>query len=284
MKKLLVLLVCFGIMTGVASADVWTGMTEKYDFDLANKWAGDNGGTITPGTTWDPTWVSLHTTFAPTAYTYIDPSATWPPWQGGSYDLYVGDIYGYQADTMATPTRWAKGTWGYYPDYTIDTGFTSEQRAYSIAIDRESKSNAWSGHVFDTDNGGYVELQLAVEGGNAETKYGTSTGTGILASDNFWHRMVYVIDEDAAISIYQDGSLLLSVDATGTDDFYLQGSNMAIYGSTLQRVTSSIAFYDRALTAADVLELGGSHYSGIPEPATIGLLGLGILTLIRKRR
>jgi hypothetical protein len=104
--------------------------------------------------------------------------------------------------------------------------------------------------------------------GSAEADTGFDTGIG--ANDNNWHNYAVHFNQAAdEISFYVDENLLGTLDLTT-----FAGGAYANYGNDF------VGHGGTFVTEVDNYQVG----SFIPEPASIALLGLGGLMLIRRKR
>jgi len=93
-------------------------------------------------------------------------------------------------------------------------------------------------------------------------------------TDEFVH-LVYVGDPASGISAYVNGQL------AGTNPNYIQLPLGTIgAGDTAHALIDEVVIYDRALSLDEIR----AHMSTIPEPATLALLGAGLLAALRRRR
>lgn len=103
--------------------------------------------------------------------------------------------------------------------------------------------------------------------------------------DGAWHRVGFALDMTAGtLAKYIDGTQvgLMSgwSSSAVTDGRWALGPTALLFadedGETAMGYVNSIAFFDTALSAADLATLGGPTAAGIPEPST---LSLGLLAL-----
>ena len=151
-----------------------------------------------------------------------------------------------------------------------------------------NKTQDGRGDLYNQKGGGH-DLGIINDGDEKVWVYwnGTAVGKGDVVSRNAWHHMVLTRGSTNAMGLWIDGALY----STGSSsrpmdtipvDIWIgsnrSGSSVSIpFGGLIDEV----AIYDRALTP-DEIRL---HYSvGVPEPATLSLLGLGTLALVRRRR
>ncbi len=123
-----------------------------------------------------------------------------------------------------------------------------------------------------------------------------------------WSRLAFVADSAAGkMTVYQDGVALFSSDTGGdyldlaaagidgresltpADDATAPWLNLFSNGKYPGYYSgagslNSLQIRDYAMSGEEVEALGGATAAGIPEPITLGLLGLGALMLRRRKR
>jgi len=99
----------------------------------------------------------------------------------------------------------------------------------------------------------------------------------VLAPLDKWVHLAYVADPLAGTQVYLDGVL------AGASPGYIPLPRDVIGGAdTANMLLDEVVLYDRLLTPEEVLLHAQAAY--IPEPATLALLGAGLLALARRRR
>jgi hypothetical protein len=178
----------------------------------------------------------------------------------------------------------ANGGGDYVNQYTIAMDvYTGGANWYSLY------QTAWGGNSNDGD------LWVAPDGTVGVGDVGYST----LALDQTkWHRIVLSVDTTSFFDVYVDGVQFLAGGATGLDGrFSLELDRFNLFADNDWEdswiLCGTVATWGRALSSAEVSQMGGwiggsatptELIIQIPEPATMSLLALGGIALLRRNR
>jgi hypothetical protein len=173
------------------------------------------------------------------------------------------------------------------PGYTISAWIKNgrnRKNGDAVFIGNEAASNSYL--AYDSSYGGLRVLT---------TGYTNDFGLGLTTEDaGVWHHIVVTVDPVAGVKAYEDGvqkysgtngqnhqnNMVVSAIAGGYSTHNAgptSSSNMDWYG-----LIDEVWLCNGVASQAQVLEL--MTYNSLPEPATLALLGLGALSLRRRRR
>ena len=189
-------------------------------------------------------------------------------------------------------------SWDYFTAYhsIAPNGGGSYVNEYTVAMDycQTSGLTTWNS-LFQTAAGAHDDDGDLWTDGAGHIGVG-ATGYSTLTYDaSKWHRIVLSVDNANFFRVYVDGVLFLDAVGQGTDGRFSLNDNFHLLADNSWEdqwgLLGTVATWDRALTTAEVAGMGGWIGDAtmptallIPEPATMALLGLGGLALIRRKR
>ena len=183
------------------------------------------------------------------------------------------------------PSFVANGGGSYVNQYTImiDYAQTSGLTSWNSLFQTNWEGNTSDGDLF-TDGAGHIGIGVV---GYSTLTYDASK----------WHRIVWSIDTDSFFDVYIDGVQFLHGGATGIDGrFALYPDRFHLFADESWEdqwgLVGTVATWNRALTAEEIAPMGGwigdatmpTPLVFVPEPATLSLLALGGIALLRRNR
>lgn len=230
----------------------WAGLVGYWSFDGSGNPGQDGSGNGNDGTVYGATWVT-------------------PGKVGGALSFDGSNDYvEVQNSPSLNPTNeisveaWYKTVSfsGNGNNAIVDKGYSSHTTPYyqyHLGVTGDQYSSHTAGFCFNVAVGGVL--------------YSARTGANFWTPDN-WYHIIGTYD-GSSVNLYVDDVLIDSTPASGTMTDY--NSNVRIGGfNNLERVG-----IDYLPGLVDEVRI---YNHAIPEPATLLLLGLGGLALLRKRR
>ncbi len=250
MNKLSVIIIT-GLMLVYTSAG-WAAVVGYWSFDDPCNPGRDDSGNVNDGTVYGATWVT-------------------PGKVGGALSFDGTDDYVEVQDSPSlNPTNeitveaWYKTVSfsGNGNNAIVDKGYSSHTNPYyqyHLGVTGDQYPSSQAGFCFDITVGG--------------NRYVVRTGANFWTVDN-WYHIIGTYD-GSSVNLYVNDILVDSKPASGTMTDY--NSNVRIGGfNNLERVD-----IDYLPGIVDEVRI---YNHAVPEPATLLLLGLGSLALLRKRR
>ncbi|MFC1675670.1 LamG-like jellyroll fold domain-containing protein [Planctomycetota bacterium] len=174
------------------------------------------------------------------------------------------------------------------PEYITISAWinTSAAGSYNYIVSKDKTSweqqRVWQLSKTENDNLRFVVFKSDDDYGGLDD-WNDVTGNAVLADGN-WHLVTGTWD-GSVIKVFVDGQ---EDGANNYSGFLQQGqTNNVLIGkkednpNNFNGSIDDVRFYNRALSSTEIQEI---YTNGIPEPATIALLGFGSVSLLRKRR
>ncbi|MFA5206210.1 MAG: LamG domain-containing protein [Lentisphaeria bacterium] len=203
-----------------------------------------------------------------------------------------------QVDNAGAGTAFVPGSGNWTMECWVKT--TSAQQGVFMAWYVGGVGNHGGGGLYDL----YMQTDGTVKGllrGDSDNVVSVTTSTTI--NNGSWHQVVGVLNRTTnTFALYVDGQFNVSSDASTLGDITGNQSDGPLQAvpftigrayTTLDDVggysyfsgtLDEVALYASALSASDVLEHYNAATTVVPEPATLGLLALGGLFVLRRRR
>lgn len=163
---------------------------------------------------------------------------------------------------------------------TFPTGASSEP-LFTLTADAATSGTAKLAELAIDKNGDLVYThEYGDQGSNDETH---TFATANLSPDT-WYNIALIRDSSAKdVYLYKDNSLLDTYSYTEQPEGYTEATLYigGYLGSSFDGSMDEFAVFSSILTSQDVADIYNA--ATVPEPATVGLLGLGAL-LFRKKR
>jgi hypothetical protein len=158
--------------------------------------------------------------------------------------------------------------------------------SYPVFVSSEGSDGSGMATGFTTLTfGGYPNYSAYTGDGLSAGSVGLNSGVTVPQGE--WHMLSYTND-GSNVSLYIDNSPVagpMAVNTPAPGDAPMLLGNSFLFGNVRYMVGAmdEAAFWDVGLSANDIAEIYANGVT-IPEPATMALLGLGALALLRKRR
>lgn len=172
------------------------------------------------------------------------------------------------------------GTGGIFMDLTPTTqnlNVTKFETMFGAAAGTAFSVQVW------TRPGTYVGFQNANTGWTLlDTVAGTSNGTTTLASINLNNFIGLTAGQTTGVYLHSvtagNGIRYFGTGTTSNTNF--SNADLALFSAHSR--TGNVAFGGTAFTPRALT--GNVHYTAVPEPASMAVLGLGVAALLRRRR
>ncbi len=201
-------------------------------------------------------------------------------------------------------------SWGYLtvPHGVAPNGGGTYVNNYTVLIDYNQTQSRDYNSLFQTSvDGNATDGDLWIKGGEDQDGNPTFTGSTIGSGDlgysaatftaNTWHRIVWSVENGNFFKVYIDGALFLDAPGMGVDGRYSLDTVFNLFADNSWEdawgLVGTVAVWDHALSGQEVADMGGwlggspeptALILQVPEPATLGLLGLGAFALLWRRR
>jgi hypothetical protein len=158
---------------------------------------------------------------------------------------------------------------------------SNTESLFTISANAATSGSAKLAELAIDENGDIVYTHEYGDQGSSEETYTFSTAD---LSEDTWYNIALIRDSSAKdVDLYLDDSLLDTYSYTTGPEGYTQGAlSVGGYGGKMFEGTiDEFAIFNSQLTGQNVTDIYNA--AQVPEPATIMILGLGAIALIKKR-
>jgi len=286
-KRVVVLIVAVLSLGGIVNAAIMDNLVAYYPLNetsgrTADDAQGGNDGTLRGNADWTTSGklgggvAVTRNSNDGTSYTVADGSAATQGWinadglldtQGGTVTPILNDTDSYTLSAWVQLNYTGVKSWGY-------------------AI--------WGSNTAATANGNVMRVGAFDDGvGYFSHGQGTAQGDGDF-TDDAWHLATITFGTDGHADYYFDGALDAAADATTDREKLFSTATLFHFGMEMEGNVATdgwngkldeLAIWNRELSSTEVSDLYNNGAGVVlPEPATMVLLALGGLAVIRRRR